>query len=220
METCFGLFECFLFFWVNFFYVNYHLSYPVSQLAVLQENLPSVHLIWDEYIKHYSMSIIPLRKFIWSFTRLGDLKSAYKTLQQMVSLAIRENISIARTVRGKLYSTRLDIPIPSNRELGSTILDLKENKQQDSGRHHPFVSIPDAIPASMGNKKAKSAKIDALNGQKHSLLSKVLRWSFNDVLHGCAKCKKYYLARKLILQVDIKLSLCMFFVMDHVVQDL
>ncbi|KAK7283788.1 hypothetical protein RIF29_13534 [Crotalaria pallida] len=179
------------------------------KLAVLQKNLPAVHLIWDEYIKYYSASIIALRRFIWSFTRLGDINSAYKILQHMVSLAKRENISIARSVYGKLYSTRLDIPVPSNRELGSTMLDLKENKEEGSSRCLPFVDIPDAISASieqqiilMGNKEAKSAEIDGLNGQKDSLRMEVLTWSFNDVIHGCAKCKKYTLARRLILQMQ------------------
>lgn len=179
------------------------------QLAVLQKNLSAVHLIWQEYIKHYSMGIIALRKFIWSFTRLGDLKSAYKTLQQMVSLAMRRNISIARTVYGKVCSTRLDIPVPSNKELRSTILDLKKNKQHDSCIRPPLMYLPATISASieqqifcMGNKKAMSAEINGLNGQKHSLLMKVFRWSFNDIIHGCAKQKNYVLAWKLILQVD------------------
>ncbi|TKY57582.1 Pentatricopeptide repeat-containing protein [Spatholobus suberectus] len=179
------------------------------KLAVLQKNLPAAHLIWQEYIKNYNTSIIALRKFIWSFTRLGDLKSAYKTLQQMVSLGIRGNISIARTVYGKLYSTRLDIPVPSNKGLGSTILDLEENEKLDSCIHPPLMYLPDSISATIeqqiicvGNKKAKSAKLDGLNGQKHLLLMKVLRWSFNDMIHGCAKQKNYMLARKLMLQME------------------
>nr|KYP65227.1 Pentatricopeptide repeat-containing protein At1g76280 family [Cajanus cajan] len=145
------------------------------KLAVLQNNFSAAHLIWKEYIKNYTTSIIALRRFIWSFTKLGDLKSAYNMLQQIVSLAIRGNISIGRTVYGKLYSTRLDIPVPSNKGLGSTILDLKDNKKLDSY---------------------------GLNGQKHSLLMKVLRWSFNDIIHGCAKQKNYMLARKLMLQME------------------
>lgn len=185
-------------------YDKNHLSYPISQLAVLQKNLPAAHLIWQEYIKHYNMSIIALRKFIWSFTRLGDLKSAYETLQKMVSLAMRGDISIARTVYGKLYSTRLDIPVPSNIELG-----LKKKKQHDSCIRLPLMCLSDSISASMerqiislGNKKAKNAEMNELNGQEHSLLMKVLRWSFNDIIQGCSKQKNYMLAWKLILQVD------------------
>ncbi|XP_027364853.1 pentatricopeptide repeat-containing protein At1g76280 isoform X2 [Abrus precatorius] len=179
------------------------------KLAVLQKNLPAAHRIWQEYIKNYSLSIIALRKFIGSLTRLGDLESAYKTLQQMVSLAIMGNISVAETVYGKLYSTRLDIPVPSNREVGSTILDLEEKKQLGSCIHPPLLYLPESISASTeqknifaANKNAKSAEIDGLNGQKHSLSMKVLRWSFNDVIQGCAKQKNYMLARKLMLQMQ------------------
>ncbi|GAU45008.1 hypothetical protein TSUD_87990 [Trifolium subterraneum] len=133
------------------------------KLAVLHKNLPAVHIIWQEYIKVYSMSVISLRKFIWSFTRLGDLQCAYRTLQQMVSLAMRENISIGRTVYGKLYSTRLDIPVPSNDGLGSTILDLRNSKQHDSCILAPPMYLPDT----------KCAETNGLNGQKHSLLMKM-----------------------------------------------
>ncbi|XP_045824397.1 pentatricopeptide repeat-containing protein At1g76280-like isoform X1 [Trifolium pratense] len=179
------------------------------KLAVLQKNLPLVHIVWQEYIKVYSMSVISLRKFIWSFTRLGDLQSAYRTLQQMVSLAMKGNISIGRTVYGKLYSTRLDIPVPSNDGLCSTILDLRNSKQHGSCILAPPMYLPDTISASMeqqvilmDNGKAKCAEKKRLNGQKHSLLMKVLRWSFNDIIHGCAKEKNYMLAWKLILQMQ------------------
>ncbi|KAL2349373.1 hypothetical protein Fmac_003373 [Flemingia macrophylla] len=179
------------------------------KLAVLQKNLSAAHLICHEYIKNYSMSIIALRRFIWSFTRLGDLESAYNMLQHMVSLATRGNISIARTVYGKLYTSRLDIPVPSNKGLGSTVLDLKEKKKLDSCIHLPLAHLPDSTSSSIGqqiscvgNKKAKSAESDGLNGQKQSLLMKLLRWSFNDIIHGCAKQKNYKLARKLMLQME------------------
>ncbi|KAK7280796.1 hypothetical protein RJT34_25863 [Clitoria ternatea] len=179
------------------------------KLAVLQKNLPAAHLIWKEYIKHYSMSVIALRKFIWSFTRLGDLKSAYEILQRMVSSAISGNISVDRTVYGKLYSTRLDIPVPLNKELGSAILGLKENKQLGSCIGSPSICLPDSISARVEqhticveSRKGMGAEIDGRNKQKHSLLKKVLRWSFNDIIHGCAKQKNYVLARKLMLQME------------------
>lgn len=191
-------------------YDKYHLTYPVCQLAVLQKNLPAAHLIWQEYIKNYSMSIMALDRFIWSFTRLGDLESAYKILLQMVSLATRGNIPIARTVHGKVYTNRLDIPVPSNKGPGSTMLDLKENKKLGYCIHPALMYIPDSISASieqqiicMGNKKAKSTELAGLNGQKHPLLKKALSRSFDDIIHGCAKQKNHMLARKLMLQVYI-----------------
>ncbi|MED6124204.1 hypothetical protein PIB30_056858 [Stylosanthes scabra] len=176
------------------------------KLAVLQKNLPAVHLIWEDYIKNYSMSILPLMKFISSFTTLKDLKSAYKTLQQMVSLATRGNICITRKSSGKLHSTRLDIPVPSNRDFSSTLLDLKENKQLDSWICPPF---PDAICASVeqesfhvGKKEVKTEALVDLNGEEHSLIKMVLIRSFNEVLYGCADHKNYELAQKIMLQMQ------------------
>ncbi|KDO43134.1 hypothetical protein CISIN_1g004279mg [Citrus sinensis] len=84
------------------------------KLAVWQKNLSAVHEIWEDYIKHYSLSIFSLRKFVWSFTRLRDLKSAYETLQHMVALAMMGKLYINRTSEGRLRSSRLDIPIPLN----------------------------------------------------------------------------------------------------------
>ena len=58
---------------------------------------------------------------------MGDLKSAYEKLQYMVALAIRGNTYVNKTSEGKLYSSRLDIPIPSTCELNLNKLDLEEN---------------------------------------------------------------------------------------------
>ncbi|XP_057445914.1 pentatricopeptide repeat-containing protein At1g76280 isoform X2 [Lotus japonicus] len=194
------------------------------KLAVLQRSLPTALLIWQEYNKHHSKSIIALHKFIWTFIRLGDLKSAYEALQQMVSLPMTGNI--AGTVYGKFYSTILDIPVPSNKKLGPTMLDFMGDKQLDSCIHPSIMYLPDAISASIekgqpgvrkgvqplglahqtistGNKKVKIAKLDELSRRKHLQLMKVLRWSFNDVIHGCAKEKNYMLAKKLIVQMKI-----------------
>lgn len=131
------------------------------------------------------MSIIPLRKFIWSFTRLGDLKSAYETLQYMLALVMRGNCSVNKTFEGKLYSSRLDIPIPSNCESSFKKLDLEENKQS-----------------------APSIYCENLDGhavtadQCTTPVMKVLRWSFSDVIHACAKLRNGGLAEQLVLQVQ------------------
>ncbi|KAF7817683.1 pentatricopeptide repeat-containing protein [Senna tora] len=180
------------------------------KLAVLQNNLSVVHQIWEEYIKQYSMSIIALRKFIWSFTRLGDLTSAFNALQQMVSFANSGHIFIDSKVDGKLYSTRLDIPVPSNRRPSSTILDMKENQQVNSSTCPPSVYLLDATSASleqqiifMGYEEAKSAEMSRLNGQKHTTpFFKVLRSSFSDVIHACAQGQNYGIAEQLFLQMQ------------------
>lgn len=175
------------------------------QLAVWQQNLSAVHEIWEDYIKHYSFSIIPLRKFIWSFTRLGDLKSAYETLQNMVALALRGSIFINRTAEGKLYSSRLDIPIPSNEALGSMKFHLEGNEQSipsvDSKKFNCFPSNIEQCNLSMENSEAESSGISWVSKSETMPVTKILRWSFNDVIHACAHARNCGLAEQLILQV-------------------
>ncbi|KAL5557746.1 hypothetical protein UlMin_033957 [Ulmus minor] len=142
------------------------------KLAVWQKNLPAVKEIWNESIKHYSLSMISLRKFIWSFTRLGDLKSACKTLQKMVVSAITEGSSVYRSAEGKLCSSRLDIPIPSKHEVG------------------------------MKPRKSEHVQVGMLNVYTSKSAMKILRWSFSDVIHACAKLKNYGLAEQLTAQMQ------------------
>lgn len=178
------------------------------QIAVLQENLSAVQEIWNDYIKHYSLSIISLRKFIWSFTRLGDLKFAYGILQQMVALAIRGSTSIYRNVGGKLLSSKLDIPIPLNHKVGMPKLNQEEG----------VVSVPSMYYEKLDdndiNKEHYVASVFGIaesermqNMLKCKPVMKVLRYSFSDVIHGCAKSKNYELAEQLIIQVKM---ICMF----------
>ncbi|KAG6683354.1 hypothetical protein I3842_12G007500 [Carya illinoinensis] len=175
------------------------------KLAVWQQNLSAVHEIWEDYIKHYSFSIIPLRKFIWSFTRLGDLKSAYETLQNMVALALRGSIFINRTAEGKLYSSRLDIPIPSNEALGSMKFHLEGNEQSipsvDSKKFNCFPSNIEQCNLSMENSEAESSGISWVSKSETMPVTKILRWSFNDVIHACAHARNCGLAEQLILQM-------------------
>ncbi|KAF3445911.1 hypothetical protein FNV43_RR11088 [Rhamnella rubrinervis] len=174
------------------------------KFAVLQKNLSAVQEIWNDYIKNYSLSIISLRKFIWSFTRLGDLKFAYGILQQMVALAIRGSTSIYRNVEGKLLSSKLDIPIRLNDKVGMKKLDQGEC----------IVSIPSMYCEKLDNNDINKEQYAALvfgvteseriqNMLKYKPVMKILRWSFNDVLHGCAKSKNYELAEQLIIQFSL-----------------
>lgn len=169
-------------------------SYPLFfQLAVWQQNLSAVHEIWKDYIKHYSLNIISLQKFIWSFTKLKDLKSAYETLQHMVALAISEKLFTIRTCEGRLFSSRLDIPIPFKGELGSPKVKLGENEQSLA-----FKFSSDAINID------KSKSVNAMNpmlNNKSLPVMKVLRWSFNDLLHVCAQARDYGLAEQLMVLV-------------------
>ncbi|XVF35846.1 hypothetical protein REPUB_Repub19eG0006300 [Reevesia pubescens] len=162
------------------------------KLAVWQKNLSAVHEIWKDYIKHYSLNIISLRKFIWSFTRLKDLKSAYETLQHMVALAISGKLFVGKTGEGRLYSSRLDIPIPSKGELGSQKVKLGENEQS--------LALKFGTDASdIEKSKSVNATVGMLNNYNSLPVMKVLRWSFSDVLHACAQARDYELAEQLMV---------------------
>ncbi|KAJ0255927.1 Pentatricopeptide repeat-containing protein [Hirschfeldia incana] len=149
------------------------------KLAVLQRNLPSVNEILKHYVDHYSLSILSLRKFIWSFTRLGDLKSAYELLQHMVALASRGELFV-KFKSGKLHSTRLDIPIPSNGQTGSEKVEIR----------------------GVNDHTVSSSKVALPKGQSNIPATRILRWSFNDVIHACGQSKNSELAEQLMLQMQ------------------
>lgn len=178
----------------------FSLCFCFVQLAVWQQNLSAAREIWEDYIKHYSFSIIPLRKFIWSFTRLGDLKSAYETLQSMVALALRGSSFLNRTAEGKLCSSRMDIPIPLNNALGSMKFDLQGNEQSipsiDCKKSNSFPSNIEQCNPSLG-----SSRIRMLRKLETKLVMKILKSAFNDVMHACAQARNCGLAEQLILQV-------------------
>ncbi|XP_059634066.1 pentatricopeptide repeat-containing protein At1g76280 [Cornus florida] len=178
------------------------------KLAVLQQNLSAVHGIWKEYIKNYSPSIISLRKFVWSFTSLRDLESAYEILQHMVALAFRGGFVIAKTSEGKLYTSRLDIPIPSNnhwslkrcsKENENFEISIQTNcKEIDT---HTSTSGQCAVLC-MGRKEVENFGPSMLKKHISVPVMKILRWAFNDVIRGCAQTLNCRLAEQLILQMQ------------------
>ncbi|KAK8313553.1 hypothetical protein V6Z12_D01G115100, partial [Gossypium hirsutum] len=165
------------------------------KLAVWQQDLSAVREIWEDYIKHYSLNIISLRRFIWSFTRLKDLKSAYETLQHMVALAISGKHFVSRTDEGRLYSSRLDIPIPSKSELGSLNVQSGENEQSLAFKF-------DIDSSNIERSKSISATVGMLNNYKNLPVMEVLRLSINDVLHACAQARAYGLAEQLMMLIQ------------------
>ncbi|ESR34481.1 hypothetical protein CICLE_v10004328mg [Citrus x clementina] len=173
------------------------------KLAVWQKNLSAVHEIWEDYIKHYSLSIFSLRKFIWSFTRLRDLKSAYETLQHMVALAMMGKLYITRTSEGRLRSSRLDIPIPLNGRLSSLKVDFGENDHAVALRTDTSVRNNEQyVISNVGISEAESVKIGMMNKFKALPVMKVLRWSFSDVIHACGRTQNSGLAEQLMLQMQ------------------
>ncbi|KAL3340730.1 hypothetical protein AABB24_029054 [Solanum stoloniferum] len=157
------------------------------KLAVLQQNLSAVHEIWKECSKFYSLSLLSLRKFIWSFTELRDLNSAHTALQQMVRLAFRENSYISRTAEGRFCDLRLDIPAPSsgNWSFIDVSLDTVGSSNFDMERQ------------SLGSMETNTAR-KTLSAS----VVKLLRWSFNDVIHACAQVQNCDLAEQLMLQMQ------------------
>ncbi|CAA7042532.1 unnamed protein product [Microthlaspi erraticum] len=155
------------------------------KLAVFQRNLSSVYEILKHYVDNYSLNILSLRKFIWSFTRLGDLKSAYELLQHMVALASR----------GEKVVSKLDIPIPST---GQTAVSEKVAfGANDHGNNTVECKSSDAR-----SKKSKSSKVALPKGRNKVPATRVLRWSFNDVIHACGQSKNSELAEQLMLQMQ------------------
>lgn len=175
------------------------------QLAVWQQNLSAVHEIWKEYIKYYNLSGITLQNFIQSFTRLGDLKSAYATLQHMVALAFKRSMFINNTDDKKLYSSGLDIPIPSNNELClNQEIEGDENNVSlltENCNKFGMQVTRQCTTLEARIREIKIVGIDRVDKLKNLPLREVLKWSFNNVMHACAQAQNYELSEQLMLQV-------------------
>ncbi|GAB2289289.1 hypothetical protein Dimus_023593 [Dionaea muscipula] len=174
------------------------------KLAVWQQNLSAVHEIWREYMKYYNFNIISLRKFIWSFTRLKDLESAYRTLQHLVALAFEEGPSLKKNWEGKLRWLQLDIPIPLENINKTNNLNVNEHPAPAVGVEVNAQASDAQQLAAFNDEGGKSDKLLAslLKEHKKMPIKKVLRWSFNDVIHGCAQTQNSFLAEKLFLQMQ------------------
>ncbi|PON90448.1 Ribosome biogenesis protein [Trema orientale] len=161
------------------------------KLAVWQKNLSAVQEIWREFIKNYSLNEISLSRFIWSFNRLGDLKSACGALEQMVNLAFSGSTSLYET-EGKLRSSRLDIPVPSKHELiYLTKLDSDASNEDQCSVFNIKTRVTDHVQVRM------------LDPYKSKPVMKVLRWAFSDVIGACAFLNNNELAEPLLAQMQI-----------------
>ncbi|KAK4853404.1 hypothetical protein QYF36_008673 [Acer negundo] len=173
------------------------------KIAAWQQNLSAVHEIWKEYIKHYSPSIFPLRMFIWSLAKLRDLKSAYETLQHMVSFSLSTKPYITAKSKGMLYSSKLDIPIPSNDLLSSRKLYLDESEDAVVLSADTCVrNIEQSISSNMGIGEAGSSKLVMMNKFQTMPSMKILGWAFKDVMHACEQTQDGGLAEQLMLQMQ------------------
>lgn len=176
------------------------------KLAVLQQNLSAVCQIWNECITYYSLSLISLRKFVWSFSMLRDLGSSYVALQQMVALAFQRNFVLRKTDEGKFSGSRLDIPIPS---CGDVVLErcTKIDGILSSSKDH---DMTDVIGSNNGYGLSLCADSQVVRDVGVRIpdiplsmpVKKVLRWSFNDVIHACGKTGNCVLAEQLMSQMQ------------------
>ncbi|XP_056177316.1 pentatricopeptide repeat-containing protein At1g76280 isoform X6 [Syzygium oleosum] len=169
------------------------------EIAVWKQNLFAVHHIWKDYSKHYNLGLTSLRKFIWSFTRLRDLKSAYESLQLMVALATGGTLSIRYAERG-LHPPKLDIPIPSMSELQLARFDTEETEH--------ICDKEDGLARNLGlcttygpRNEVMCVGIDTPN-PKYLALKNVLSRSFTDVICTCALTSNNSLAEQLFQQMQ------------------
>ncbi|XP_074263851.1 pentatricopeptide repeat-containing protein At1g76280-like [Silene latifolia] len=179
---------------------NEHTYTALLKLAVWEKNLLAVHEILREQCKYYNLNIISLRKFIRSFTELNDLESAYKTLQYMVSVALKEGTYLRRTMLGKIICPNLDIPIPS-----ATVTSILGSDSLQDGDFRTNISddCEEMITNTNKDLQCIPLNLDAstLNNPEKGPIKKVLRWSFNDVIRACGRGNAE-LVGKLIMQMQ------------------
>ncbi|XP_057776974.1 pentatricopeptide repeat-containing protein At1g76280 isoform X2 [Salvia miltiorrhiza] len=174
------------------------------KLAVMQQNLSAVHEIWKDCINYYSLSIITLRKFIWAFTRLRDLESAYMALQQMVAAASQHKFSTMATYEERFRISRLDVPIP-----------FSDNLARDRYIKSNYTSVPYSLVYNKKNYLNKGVRFGTqVRGVADAGMSlpeqpfsrpvmKLLMASFDDIISSCAHSRKIMFAEQLMLQMRI-----------------
>lgn len=152
----------------------------------MQKNLSAAHSVWKEYAKYYSFNLISLRKFIRSFTKLGDLETAREALRHLVTLVFRGGFTIKKNAGDKMVNPKLDVPIPfySNLEWNTYNMDHHKVTRFDVKKVKSVATMlknPDSVP-----------------------VKKILRLSFTDVIRACVRAKNDELAEQLFYQVEYR----------------
>lgn len=150
------------------------------------------------------MSIITLRKFIRAFSRLGDLRSAYKALQQMITAASHHKCNTVGAYEEKLCISKLDIPIP-----------FSNDKARDRYIRTNHISVPYTPVYSkeyttdkgvrFGTKVRAVADAGISSSQQpfSGHILNLLMGSFDDIISSCAYSRYFMLAEQLMLQVRL-----------------
>ncbi|KAH6778303.1 hypothetical protein C2S51_009615 [Perilla frutescens var. frutescens] len=178
--------------------------FHLLKLAVLQQNLSAAQEIWKECVNYYSLSIITLRKFIWAFTSLRDLESAYMALQQMVAVASHHKFSTTATREERLPILRLDVPIP-----------FSDGSARERYIRNSYTSVPFSSEHNKENVSNKGVRFgmearevaNAVVSMSEQTLSrpvmKLLTGSFDDIISACARSRNFMFAEQLMLQMQI-----------------
>ncbi|PUZ71127.1 hypothetical protein GQ55_2G289700 [Panicum hallii var. hallii] len=196
------------------------------KIAVLQGNLPAVYDIWKDCTRYYSPSIIMQRKFLRALTTFGDLQSAYHILQHMVAIAAQSSDHLRLSCKRRYQSSRLDIPVlalsesedlkllpdcnlqPSQGKLatGKNSADVQPELFEEKTQSFDIVQLK-ADVLSEGNDLAD--KVGLENGSVPdtlrfvgSAVRRILRWSFNDLMHACVQFNNCQLAEQLFLEMQ------------------
>ncbi|KAI3725538.1 hypothetical protein L1987_65328 [Smallanthus sonchifolius] len=167
------------------------------KLAVLQKNLSAVHRIWNEYARYYSFNLISIRKFIWSFTRLGDLTTACEALQHLVALVFHGGSTVKISAEEKMVIPKLDVPIPfySNLEWDR----CRNVKEMATRGREDKMGYQNAVSFDLNEVKTVGS---VLGNPKSVPVTKILRLSFTDVIRACLPPKNHELAEQLFSQMQ------------------
>ncbi|XP_078443233.1 tetratricopeptide repeat (TPR)-like superfamily protein isoform X2 [Wolffia australiana] len=178
--------------------------WELLKVAVYQGNLSGVYEIWKNIRNYYNPSLISLRKFILSFTKLGDLQAAHSLLQHMISKSLHEVDHLKVSSSQKFRSSRLDIPIPllfyfnHDKSDGSCEASKLDYKCGNEVHGHSVINESSILGE---GKTVKSIAFDTYKKFLSPEMKRVLRWSFNDLIHAFSQCREYDKTEQLFLQM-------------------
>ena len=132
---------------------------------------------------------------IHSKSELGLQKFELKDNEQSISLTAYASACNIQKCDNEQF-------VPSTANASACNVQECNNEQSvPSTANAPACKIQECGTLDMGNKEVKSAGQIGLDKRKIMPVLRVLRWSFNDVMHACVQAKKPGLAKQLMLQV-------------------
>ena len=135
----------------------------------------------------------------------------------MVSEAMHGADCLTVSSEKKIQSSRLDIPIPPIVSCHDDMADAAQEASIHEDIYNPMSSsyVRGCEHPVMQGLSVSSKEIviesDIVDVRKKTLtleLRRVLRWSFNDLIHAFAQCREYNMTEKLFVQVGLEVILC------------